>query len=328
MAKRQADLRTGIDFCMEVYREKNPGSGEDSYFYMAKEEEAIFGVFDGCGGSGARRYDKLQGKTGAFMASRVIAGAVKDWFVSPCAFHEGKPDLEALQTLMRTYLDLCKEQGDSASAIKGKLMLAFPTTAAIVMYVLHEGRLTAHCVWAGDSRCYKLDASGLMQLTEDDNGEQDAFENLTTDGVLTNVISAAKEIRLHTKQIELREPCFLFAATDGCFGYLSTPMEFEYLLLDTLLLSASAEDWERRIDEVLQTVAGDDYTLCGAPFGFGGFERLKAAMGARHAALYEKYIRDIEDMTREEKRALWQDYAPHYTAHLRVDGAKPAQEQR
>lgn len=72
-----------IDFGIEVFKEKIPGNGEDSFLYMFTPNSGIVGVFDGCGGSGAKKYEKYQGKTGAYMASRVVSGATRDWFIGP-----------------------------------------------------------------------------------------------------------------------------------------------------------------------------------------------------------------------------------------------------
>ena len=54
--------------------------GEDSFFCAQSEDSAIVCVMDGCGGLGARRYDSFQGHTGAYIASRSVAGAVHDWY--------------------------------------------------------------------------------------------------------------------------------------------------------------------------------------------------------------------------------------------------------
>ena len=64
--------------CSDAYE----GEGEDSYCCSYDEDAALIGVFDGCGGLGARQYDKYDNHTGAYMASRLVSGAVYDWFQS------------------------------------------------------------------------------------------------------------------------------------------------------------------------------------------------------------------------------------------------------
>lgn len=313
--KKQGILSV-LDFCVEIYKEKIDGRGEDCFFYSALDEKAVFGVFDGCGGSGARRYEKLQGKTGAYMASRVISGATKDWYDST-SFLEGQAtNTLALEEIMQGYLTVCKREGETTSSIKGKMSKSFPTTAAIICCTPDKGKIIATCIWAGDSRCYKLDETGLMQLTEDDISGLDAMENLTADGGLTNVISASNKIRLHSKQVEIKRPCILFTATDGCFGYLSTPMEFEYLLVDTLVRSKSVDEWERNLTEFLKNTAGDDFSLCGCSIGYGTLDNLQNRFKPRRSYLLTEYINGIEGKSSEEKSEMWREYAANYSIFL------------
>ena len=78
----------------------------------------------------------------------------------------------------------------------------------------------------------------MAQVTKDDIDDSvDALDNISNDGVLTNVVSADGNYILHSKQIKIKDKIIIFNATDGCFGYLKTPMEFEYLILQTLLSS-------------------------------------------------------------------------------------------
>ena len=130
--------------------------------------------------------------------------------------------------------DQCTRYAGGSSRIRGGLFREFPTTAAIV-YIQNSSRgILLHVIWAGDSRVYLMDGRGLAQLSGDDIEGEDAFTNLYNDGVLTNVLSSDKNYALHSKSILLSEPALVLTATDGCFGYLSSPMEFEYLLLESL----------------------------------------------------------------------------------------------
>lgn len=311
------DFLSAIDFGIEVFMEKKPGNGEDSFLYSYDRKGCIVGVFDGCGGSGAKKYEKFRGKTGAYMASRVVAGATKDWFDNGLAANNsGETGTEQLKRIIKEYLGLCREIGGSTSSIKGSLSKDFPTTAAIICTNVVNNRLQATCIWAGDSRCYLLDEEGLKQLSEDDLNCLDAMENLSADGVLTNVISTSKDFVLHQKTITISKPSILFTATDGCFGYFSTPMEFEYLLLSALFSSESVAQWENAISEVLQEVAGDDFSLSGVSIGFGTMSNLKKSLGKRFSDLFSTYIVNLKDKTQEEKYALWGSYKTTYNKYL------------
>lgn len=308
-------FRAALDFDLELCREKIPGQGEDSYFYAFPPQAGIVSVFDGCGGSGARGYGRLGGKTGAYLAARAVSGAVRDWFYTALQADADLGDTEPLAQGIRENLSVCRQYGGSVTAFKGSLTKEFPTTAALAVVREGEKSLQAECIWAGDSRCYLLTAGGLRQLTEDDLGGLDAMENLSADGVLTNVICASQGFTLHHRSVPLEEPCLLFAATDGCFGYLATPMEFEALLLDTLLASCSAAEWETRLSDALQD-AGDDCTLSGMSLGFGGFPALQAALRPRREALYDAYIRDLPGKTQEETYVIWKRYREEYARYL------------
>ena len=307
-----------LDFGLEVFKEKIPENGEDSYLYLFLKNWGVAGVFDGCGGSGARQYERFKRKTGAYMASRAVSAAFRDWFVDYTSGNDSdSTHYSELTRRIVEYLGVCQKIGGSATALKGSLSKDFPTTAAVISLKEDSGGINATCLWAGDSRCYLLDTEGLKQLTEDDLGGFDAMENLSADGVLTNTISLSKNFELHHKTLTISHPAILFAATDGCFGYLSTPMEFEYLLLDTLLRSKCVEEWEQMLTSSLQAVAGDDFTLCGFSLGFNTFSTLRNSFKPREAFLQTEYIRGIEEKTVEEKMRLWRKYSVEYSKYLK-----------
>ena len=313
LARGKASLAP--DFVIEVYQEKLEHNGEDSYYFGLGDVASVVGAFDGSGGSGARRYEKWQGKTGAYLGSRVLSGAVRDWYVTGGAELESDEAARLLKERATSYLGVCKEACGGSSRLRGRMVKEFPSTCAIIAYREVDGAREALSLWAGDSRCYLLNAQGLHQLSVDDlSGGLDAMENLTADGVMTNVVSASGDFVLHAHVVSVEGPCVLLAATDGCFGYLRTPMEFEYLLLWTLAESESPVGWEDRLHTAMTAVAGDDVTLCGLSVGYGDFARLKEALRPRLQEVYERYARDIADLDLEGKRALWEQYKGEYYA--------------
>lgn len=307
------------DCIIECCQEKIEHNGEDSYFTSLTDGAGLVSVFDGCGGSGAKKYTRFQNKTGAYMSSRVVAGATRDWFTQSF----GTPEFEnepaaSLKRKIQKYLNICKEVGDEASSLKGLLAKDFPTTASIVVATSRDGKtVDVLCLSAGDSRCYMLSPEGLMQLTEDDLGNVDAMENLTADAVLTNVITTSKDFEIHEKRLTVPTPCILFAATDGCFGYLSTPMEFEYMLLECLLTSRNVLEWEDRLKSTLIRLSGDDFSFTGLSVGFGSFEGIQQAFRPRAEHLNAAYIANLQHATLEEKTRLWHLYKGKYERFLR-----------
>ena len=303
-----------FDFQISFCTEKQKNKGEDAVLYALAPRAALACSLDGCGGSGAKQYKKFQNKSGAYMASRVVFGAVKDWFLDNCGVL--RFDAEDLRQRTLRYLDICSRQGAEVSRIKSNLTKEFPTTAAIEICTAGEEGVDILSLWAGDSRCYLLTPEGLMQLSDDDLDGYDAMENLMEDGVLTNVISASKPFVIHSRQITVKPPCVAFTATDGCFGYYTTPMEFEFLLLDTLEEASGPVDWENRIVARLNGISGDDFTLSGLVLGFGAFEAMQQAFAVRHEALYRNYIQGLSELTVDEKIALWHRYSPSYSRYL------------
>lgn len=311
------DFFSRMDFSLSICQEKRPENGEDSSYFCYTPQGGIAAVFDGCGGSGARKYTGYREKTGAYMASRVISGAVKDWFAEVLLHLHRPGDMEPLQEKMESYMNLCRSvSGGGGSKVKGSLSREFPTTAAIVYAFPEKEGNVVHCCWAGDSRCYLLDRGGLHQLSADDLGGLDAMENLSSDGVLTNVITATDKYVLHHAAFRVTAPVMVFAATDGCFGYLSTPMEFEHLLLNTLAEADSPLNWEKKLTNHLSNIAGDDFTLNAMVIGSGGFEAWKKRMKKRTDELWTDYIQNIELLGYEDKRALWEKYKSEYEKYL------------
>ncbi len=300
------------DFLLSFCREKVPDSGEDSLAYGLNESWAMLGVFDGCGGSGAACYPALGGKTGAYLASRAACGAWMDWFERLGVGQE--PSLEELRQRVLDYLKRCEEQGgeDGSSQLMGRMARKFPTTAAAALCRSGRRGIDVQLHWAGDSRVYLLDSDGLAQLTEDDLGGIDAMENLSEDAVLTNAICLSRDFTIHTARLSMGRPGLLFAATDGCFGYFSTPMEFEYLLLRTLRKAPNVQSWEQSLAEAIGEVAGDDYSISGIAFNFGSFDNVKRQLAHRTELVYRTYIYGLESCSKEEKQQLWEHYRDHY----------------
>lgn len=303
---------TTFDFGIEAYTEKIPGHGEDAYVYSLHDNSSVVGVFDGCGGSGAKSYARVGNKTGAFLASRIAAVATLDWFQKGNAFLEDEQAAASLKLYLKRYLDTCSKVLGGASRIRGSLSKELPTTCAIMVMRRHGSACEALSLWAGDSRCYMLDAGGLHQLSSDDLDGYDAMQNLTADGALTNVISASQDFVIHTALTPVTGPCVLFTATDGCFGYLPTPMEFENLLLSTMAQAQNALEWDALMRDTFSSVAGDDTTLCGMSLGFGSFKRLQDAFVPRRRLLQTHYVHDLNKKTEDEKRALWDEYKQGY----------------
>ena len=318
LQNRASGIFRDMDCLFHIYKEKIPENGEDSFCYGIREDALLLGVFDGCGGSGAKRYVNYREKTGAYIAARAAAGAAQTWFEGGDRPVPAAENARVLQESIKQAVHLCKERSgrQGERKLRGSIAKEFPTTAAIVYCVSRPKVMSVDCFWAGDSRVYILDEDGLAQVTRDDLDGLDAFENISADGVLTNVISATKPFTLHGARLMPQKPFLVFAASDGCFGYIPTPMEFEAYILEHLLESKCIAEFERRLDAGLEETAGDDYSLVGAAFGFETYSNLQSVLRRRFQLVMKRYVYPLKEASAEKASELWDDYRKNYYRYL------------
>lgn len=313
-----------LDFVMSFCRDKIPGHGEDSYCYSFCDDAGILGTFDGCGGLGAKTHSNYSGHTEAYIASRLCAGAFYDLFRKCFPCNMSAPSLIEEKFAPQIEQRL-KDYGPSKEAtgfqIKGASVRTLPSTAAVAMIQQDlDGSLLVTAIWAGDSRVYIMNSLGLAQITVDDTTVTDPMMNIYEDGILNNILCSDKPVNLHHRTIKLKEPFIVFSATDGCFGYLSTPMEFEGLLLDSLLKTQCVADWERRLADAISSIAGDDHTLCLAAYGYGSFSAIQERFAGRYEYIEKNYLLPVSGISiedRESRFELWNSYRDNYLRHIK-----------
>ncbi|MBR6205003.1 MAG: protein phosphatase 2C domain-containing protein [Candidatus Methanomethylophilaceae archaeon] len=272
-----------------------PGHEEDAP-PVSNERVAI--VCDGLGGAGGVEF-KVNGEvhTCAYYASRaVLSIAVK--FLEEnheAAFSDDMRHLDQMAEDLRAAIKegLQKYSDETGINFKGRksggsMVKLLPTTLASCVYKESEDSVDVICFWAGDSRCYALGKDGLHQLTDDDaRGYVDAMECIIQDAVMNNVICLDHDFRINWKAYRIPKPCFVFAASDGCFAYLDSPMSFESVFLPR----ADREfDLEQSITASLEAHVNDDRTLAGHMFGIGSEEEYREAFCPRGDALDSDYM--------------------------------------
>lgn len=314
-----------LDFRFLVTGEMVEGGGEDCFYSAQKEHSAIAAVFDGCGGLGSRIYQNYSRRTGAYMASRAASGALRDWYQEDEKY-PGAADGDAAGTAKRisaylsAALDVVTGRAGETSRIFGTMVRDFPTTAAAAYARDTERGTELQYFWAGDSRVYLMNRDGLAQLTKDDVDNKNAMTNLRSDGALTNVVAADQKYVLHTGKtlrFSENEPYMVFAATDGCFGYLPTPMDFEDMILTCLLRAKTPDQFRQKMDTCIGEIAGDDYTLAFMCFGYGDFRTLQDLMRDRKKILQHDYMDWMEqDPSLEMQEHMWEEYRGGYERFL------------
>lgn len=308
-----------------------PDQGEDSFAVSSLPGNAMFCVADGCGGLGSKRYDRLDHRTGAYLASRLAARAMLGWTqeqtIVPLYPQDGFYQLLDLQLdVEATFSSFARMHcnGEPAGRIVGSMQRTLPTTLCTL--IADERNSACSFIWAGDSRGYTLDSSGLHQYTADDvRGNADALESLLLDRPLSNLICADQPPKLHMRRFPMPEKGLLICMTDGVYSAISSPMELEMLLLDTMQHAANQERWWRKLEKSLAAVMQDDMTMICSSCGFSNYDEMKTYFQPRYEQLKAEYITPVrrKRSTREVVRAYWQRYRTEYD---RTEGAADDQQ--
>jgi hypothetical protein len=323
--------------------QKVPGQGEDSDPIVRDGRElGLVAVFDGMGGAGGTVYETPDGpRTGAYLASRVVRDVAEERMLAlldPEWNLDGPAAARDLRRSVKSALaDTLAALNAPTSGLRSRLLRALPTTMALMALQRREprkGRWAGHVFWSGDSRVYVFDpAAGAHQLTRDDLRDRgDALVNLRQDSVVSNAMSADTDFVVHHHQVELTAPFLAVAATDGCFGYLRTPIHFEHLVLAALRDSTDTESWSRLTQQRIAAVTGDDAAM--AVLGVGAdHQEFQQLFADRTSEIEQRCVSPLDAVEAEVGRAeqaladvrrrhaalqtsLWSAYKPAYERYL------------
>ena len=342
-APSSAALGPTISFAFNLG--KIPDQGEDSDPILRDGPDlGLLGVFDGMGGAGGTVYETPEGRrTGAYLGSRIARDVVEqrmldllepDWHLN------GKAAARNLEhSVQQALKQRLQELNPAPSGLRSRLIRALPTTMALVaLQRTQPGGPTwaGHVFWAGDSRVYVFEARGASQLSTDDLRDPgDALANLRRDSVVSNALSADTEFHINYRRVELHSPFLVVCATDGCFGYVRTPMHFEYLVLRHLLEARSTEAWSSALQAEIAAVTGDDAAM--STLGVGAdLQEFQKLFAPRVAELASDFIEPLDDLSdavtraEQELRALqsrqldemterWNRYKSEYERYLRPE---------
>jgi len=322
---------------------KVPGQGEDSDPIMRHGRElALVAVFDGMGGAGGTLYETPDGpRTGAYLASRVARDVVEERMLAlldPDWNLDGPAAARDLERSVKSALvDTLARLSAPSSGLRSRLLRALPTTMALMALQRGEpgtGQWAGHVFWSGDSRVYVFDpATGAHQITRDDLRDRgDALVNLRQDSVVSNAMSADTDFVVHHHQVELTAPFLAVAATDGCFGYVRTPIHFEHIVLACLRDSTAPESWSRLLQQRIAAITGDDAAMAVLTVG-ADHEEFRQLFAQRTAEIEQHYVVPLDELESEVGRAeqavaearrrhaalqmsLWGNYKGEYERHL------------
>ncbi|MFI1617153.1 serine/threonine protein phosphatase [Streptomyces lydicus] len=281
---------------MSVWTERVPGRGEDAEPLIAHHWESgqgLLAVFDGSGGAGAApAWQAPDGtsRTSAWVGARTARLATECWLHDVT---RDRQDVEphSLHAYLKYFLDKAPQRH---SKIGGTMRRQLPTTLAGVHYQVSndEADIELRPLWAGDSRAYALlPESGLHVLTRDHTRESDALELLRSDPPMTNLVCADRDFDIDIHHLVLRLPCVLVAATDGFFGYVHTPADFEHLLLRTLQQAGGAAEWAQLLGREVEAFTADDASLALLALGYPDFDDLRSRSAPRLRQLADQQSR-------------------------------------
>lgn len=289
-------------------QEKKHGLGEDSDpLLLLYDDMAILGVFDGMGGAGGAECESDFGvsHTKAYVGSRIVKDAIENLINSGTSIISNETFVEDLKGAIINRFAVEKEKypPKSKGGLRSALIKEYPTTLAMICVRSENKNRIIDSYWAGDSRNYIWTEKGLFQISVDDlKGGLDPLQNLHDDAPMSNCIQADAPFEIHHKRIaefSIGSKFIVFSATDGCFGYYPSPMDFERILHRTLKEAKSMEDWKSILSKYFAFVTGDDFSYSLVAIGYKRFSDIQKDL--RRSNIQE-YIRHRDDYECEVRK--------------------------
>lgn len=215
---------------------------------LDRAEIGLWAVADGAGG-----HDR-----GDYASARIV-GALGE--VDP-ALH-GVALLDEVKTRLR---EVNLELRAKAATIGPGALIG--STVAVLLILGNQG----YCLWAGDSRFYRMRAGQLRQLSRDQSHVQDlvdrgeiAPEAAATHvlvNIVTNLVGVSDELILEERQDRIEPGDVLLLCTDGLSGVVAD-FEIAEILRETPVAAAA----DRLIERALACGARDNVSTVVVRYG-------------------------------------------------------------
>lgn len=313
---------------LSVWTERLPGQGEDAeplLMHHRPSGTGLLAVFDGLGGSGSATawHDPLgRAHSGGWTASRLARLGTESWFANLYTSDGAASPYDTSLTGHLRQLFGSFAPSIPRSKVVGSMRRRLPTTVAALRYRKHNRDVVCEALWAGDSRAYVLTAdAGLRAVTRDHTDETDALAQLVQDPQMTNVVCADRDFHVQSHvQSDIGGPCVLLCATDGFYGYVQTPGDFEHVVLSTLARAQDPADWARGMTETVTSYTGDDASLALVALGYQDFDQVRRHLIPRFARLddWAAVMPDPRDgvAMRRWRAESWARYRAAYEAWM------------
>lgn len=169
------------------------------------------------------------------------------------------------------------------SNLTGSYLL--PTTLQMALVDEKQDSLNVIYLWAGDSRAYVWEKSGLKQITQDhERGE-----------TMTNLITLTKPFAIEGRLVEaIAKPCILFNASDGCYKcpVFASPFDLEYIFLDAIKENVNFQNVAKALAGVFKSIGvhDDSNTMALASYGYDNFIGVQADVLERLNNIKKTYL--------------------------------------
>lgn len=273
------------------------GHDEDAPAYA---DDKLLIVCDGLGGGGQNTY-LIDGekRTSAYLGSRRISLACQKYLLAHYdEFCSNMQSPESMITGLKSYisesLDNYVIENGLKNIVRGKSMQMLPSTLAAILYKPYKDRIEALVISAGDSRAFVLTPDkGLQQISKDDVFDNvDAFDKSAT---MTNNIRQDGDYHINYAYYTLPPKCILLVCTDGCFDYISNPMELEFRLEYSISKCGDLFDDKKDAlgdyfgDILVKSGLKDDCTMAGVILGYSDSEETKSLFLQRALLVQDRY---------------------------------------
>jgi hypothetical protein len=115
----------------------------------------------------------------------------------------------------------------------------------------------------------------------------------------------------------------LVCATDGFFGYVDTPAQFENMLWDTMASAQDMRHWGSMLTSRVESLTGDDASLALVGLGFDDLADLRAHFAPRARQVRVEHAEPMAHVPPGNRAALvsarersWQNYRRDYQRRL------------
>lgn len=325
-------------------KEKKTGLGEDSNpILLCYDDKVVTGVLDGMGGAGGAECisDYGENHTKAYVGSRIIRDAIEKLITSSPNIIYASEFKESLKAcIIARYAEEHEKYPPKSKGLRSALIKEYPTTLALACVYHNEQGYIIDSYWSGDSRNYIWTEKGLFKITIDDlKGNLDPLQNLHEDAPMSNCIQADAPFDINHNVItgfSQKDKFIVISATDGCFGYYPSPMDFEKILHESLKYSNNVDEWKEKLNKAFAYVTADDFSYSIATVGFKSFKDIKDTLKhykntqlreyCKKRASYEECVRQKRKFEEEADRIccqleqqindMWPEYKGLYLKYM------------